>query len=102
MAGSFEDFERRIVQRELADADRGIVRYGGREYTHDQLSAALDLVRTPGDWKMPIDAVIPADADRDLIDSAITYFTGSSAEFTELPGSRLRVQAAGYYRSIGS
>lgn len=73
--------------------------FGG--YTDDELRAAFALVKTPGNWKLPVDAVVPADADRDAIDAAVAYFTGGGAEFMKVPAG-WRVLAAGYYACIGS
>jgi hypothetical protein len=73
--------------------------YGG--YTHGQLTEAFALVKNPDNWKLPIAATVPADADRAAISAAVVFFTGSMAEF--IPGRRgLHVGAAGYYAAIGS
>lgn len=72
-------------------------------YTRDELSEAFDQVKNPGDWKLPIDATVPADADRDCISAAVAFFTGSPAAFAAGPrAGRWRVTAAGYYACIGS
>lgn len=73
--------------------------YGG--YTHEQLTEAFALVKNRENWKLPIAATVPADADRACISAAVVFFTGSQAEF--IPGRRgLHVGAAGYYAAIGS
>ena len=71
-------------------------------YTDDMLNEAFKLVRPDGNWKYPIHATVPADADRALIDRAIVYYTGSIAEFSPNPDGSWTVVAEGYYNAIGS
>lgn len=76
-----------------------------REYTEDQLREAFRKVRTAGNWKLPIDKVIPAPADEEwaLISEAVGYYTGSFADCQlSDDGQAIRVTAAGYYACIGS
>ena len=98
----FEDFQREIVKRSLAELDAG--RYCG--YQIADFRTAFDSVKNPGNWKDPIDAVAPADTDTGLLSAAIAYYTGSEALFLTEPaaggGKQLRVLAAGYYADIGS
>lgn len=70
-------------------------------YTQQQLSDAFDLVKNRENWKLPINALVPSDADKRLIEAACIYFAGSPCEFIK-QGKRLRVVAAGYYACIGS
>lgn len=71
-------------------------------YTQEQLSQAFALVKNQENWKYPVDATVPADADTALIGDAVIYFTGSNPEFIKLPGGKMRVVAAGYYACVGS
>ncbi len=71
-------------------------------YTLDQLSEAFDTVKNPENWKYPIDAVVPKDANLDLIGRAVTWFAGCIIEYGTLPDGRIRVYADGYYNSVGS
>lgn len=76
-----------------------------REYVTEvaRLRPALDAVVDKDNWKMPVDATIPADAfsDRDIED-ALIYYTGSIAEIYDLGDGTKRVLASGYYANIGS
>ncbi|MGH9316895.1 MAG: hypothetical protein ACRD1P_07300 [Thermoanaerobaculia bacterium] len=67
-------------------------RYG---FTLEQLDEAFNKVRTDGDWRAPIDAIID-EADRGAVDAAVIYFTATEATFTSAGDGRLRVIAAGY------
>lgn len=69
--------------------------------SEDELHAAFDKVCDPVNWKMPIDTTVPADADQNLISDAIIYFTGSVPDIYP-EDDHLRVEAAGYYNSVGS
>jgi hypothetical protein len=70
-------------------------------YDRGQLLAALSAVTDPQDWKLPISAVVPAYANRDLISAAIVFHTGGSPAFAP-EGDGLRVEAAGYYQCTGA
>jgi hypothetical protein len=70
-------------------------------YTREQLEAAFALVRNPENWKLPLDATVPADYDTSLIDAAVGFFTGSPCEFITMTDG-VRVTAAGYYACVGS
>jgi len=53
-------------------------------------------------WKLAIDAVIPA-KDFDLCHAAAIFIAGSPLEqVEELPGGKIRVVGAGYYACIGA
>ena len=65
-------------------------------YEHDVLDAAFKKVQNAKHWKDPIDAFID-EGDRDVVREAITYFTGTTAEFAPVTGTnQLRVRAIGY------
>ena len=66
------------------------------------MSEAFDLVKDEKNWKMPIDAVVPADADIALIEDAVVFYAGCLPDVTEQPDGTFRVTAPGYYMSIGS
>lgn len=75
------------------------------KYTDRQLHRAFDAVANPENWKLPVDAKIPAEGvDTALIADAVAYFTGSAAEIYPDPDDPgwLLVDAAGYYICIGS
>jgi hypothetical protein len=66
-----------------------------------ELTAAFDLVEPSTHWKDPIDAVVPATADLELIQEAVIHFTATTPTFTRCPSGdptdcRIRVQADGY------
>jgi hypothetical protein len=64
------------------------------------LEEHFKLVRPELHWKSPIEAVVPAGADLNCLESAIIYFTGSSGEFIKRGNSTL-VIALGYWSSQG-
>jgi hypothetical protein len=75
--------------------------YGG--FTHDQLSAAFELVKPMFDWKRPIRATVPGSTDVMAVHAAVEFFTGGHATIVsdEKTGA-LHVTAPGYYACIGS
>jgi hypothetical protein len=73
--------------------------YGGR--THGQLWEAFNLVKTAGNWKMPIDAVVKDDVDLQLVADAVAYFTGGPIS-TDRTSKGVRVRSEGYYHHIGA
>jgi len=84
----------------------------GRLVTQGQLSKAFSLVETkvgPGTpWKNPIDkeVLIAKHFKMQVIREAVIHFTGSVPTFTAVrvlkSGCVYRVQAAGYYKTIGA
>ena len=79
---------------------------GASEADYDQLQAERQMwfrkIATVGNWKMPIDAVIDA-ADLEQCSNAAIWFTGAPlVVVAELPLGRVRVQAPGYYETIGA
>lgn len=69
--------------------------------TRDELAAAFRLVKNPANWKLAIDAVVPATADREAISSACVFYAGCLPEFVRVADG-WRVLAAGYYACIGA
>lgn len=69
-----------------------VKRYG---FTLEQLDAAFLKVRTEGDWRAPIDAIID-EADRAVVEAAVVYFTATEAMFTSAGEGKLHVMAVGY------
>ena len=55
-------------------------------YRLDQVAHAFDRVRNHHDWKAPIHTTINV-ADQMVVEIAIHWFTGTTAEFTPVPGS---------------
>ena len=94
----FAAFERAIVAKSLEELSAG--RYAGHQIT--DLEAAFRLVRPAGNWKLPIDATVPAGTDLSLIDAAVCFYTGGPIETQPLPDGRHRVTAPGYYACIGA
>ena len=64
--------------------------------TRDELAAAFRLVKNPANWKLAIDAVVPATADREAM-----FYAGCLPEFVRVADG-WRVLAAGYYACIGA
>jgi hypothetical protein len=73
--------------------------YGG--YTLSQLKAAWDLVRPAGDWKGPIDAIVPHGTDLAAVIEACSFYAGTPADVQPADGG-WRVTGAGYSACIGS
>lgn len=74
-------------------------------HTERELHRAFDAVRNPENWKLHIEADIPAEGvDERLISDAVAFFTGSLAEIYPHPDKPgwLCVDAPGYYVCIGS
>jgi hypothetical protein len=73
--------------------------FGG--YSQAELQAAFDLVKSPADWKEPIDATVPENTDLEAVSAAVAYFTGGGCEMTRQVG-QVRVSGAGYYVHVGA
>lgn len=73
--------------------------YGG--YTIVQLKVAWEMVRPSGNWKGPIDAIVPEDADTAAISAACSFYAGTLATIVRTRGGH-RVTGTGYYANIGS
>lgn len=81
--------------------DQVVDSINGRSVTRGMLLTAFNKVADTENWKNPINSTIDA-RDQDIVDRAITYFTGSVAKFEwYLPGIRT-VKANGYYIDIGA
>lgn len=78
------------------EMDEVVAQVGGREFTRRELMDAFSAVEEPGDWKAPIDQVVPEDFDLDAIAAAVEFFTATEATFTDAGGRRVRVEADGY------
>ncbi|MEO8029785.1 MAG: hypothetical protein ABJC74_12430 [Gemmatimonadota bacterium] len=66
-------------------------------FSQRELATGFERVSNPHDWKGSIRAEI-AVVDRERTRAAVTWFTGTVAEFTPVPdhADRLTVRAAGY------
>jgi len=78
----------------------------GTIYSRADLHEAFEAVQDPANWKMPIDAAIPAYM-RDVTEQAVIFFAGCKPTFTAINKGRrslrrLRVQAVGYYAAVGA
>lgn len=80
----------------------------GRPVTRGELSAQFDRVKNAEHWKNHIDAQVDVanDAEIDLIERAVVFFTGSVPHVVEVRAAggmrTIRVRAAGYFRTIGA
>lgn len=85
------------IEQELLDQ----VVYMG--FTKRELQEAFKLVENKTNWKLPIDAVLPAVTpveELNKINAAIIFFSGGGAAIHQtLDG--WRITAPGYYRNIG-
>jgi hypothetical protein len=79
----------------------------GTIYSRAELREAFDAVQDETNWKLPIDAAIPAYM-RDVTEEAVVFFAGCRPTFTAINPKarrsvrRLRVQAIGYYAAVGA
>jgi len=79
----------------------------GTVYSRADLREAFEAVEDPSNWKMPIDAAIPAWAE-DITREAVIFFAGCVPTFEEINPKarrsvrRLRVRAVGYYAAVGA
>jgi hypothetical protein len=74
-------------------------------YTQEQLKEAFNEIAPKPNWKNPINRTIftPGKAKKALLEAACIHFTGSVLTFGPSgTASRVRVKAAGYYKTIGS
>jgi hypothetical protein len=70
-----------------------------------RLDAAFAKVRPADHWKNPIRATLPKGTTPEQLDEireAVIHFTGSVPEFEPLADGRVRVEAAGYFATIGA
>lgn len=81
------------------DHDRDPAAY---EVAQRERDAHFKKIQPPGNWKLPIYAVIDAEAVDDCNAAAI-WFTGAGVEVCDrLDGGKVRVRGPGYYNTIGS
>jgi hypothetical protein len=99
----------KTIQQTCAELEQQVVcKIRGRDVTRAELSKAFDRVAPIANWKNPIDAIVvfTQDGERELVEYAIEFFTGSKAklEVIRLQAycSTYRVTAAGYYATIGA
>lgn len=85
----------------IPEIERQVLTYHGYTLTQERLKALFELVQNKNNWKFPIDAIVPFGTNLKDLDAAIVHFTGSLATFTDRPEG-IRVQADGYYRTIGA
>ena len=69
-------------------------------YSHEQLEAQFNLIKSDLHWKTPIELELPPHADLQRIAAAIMYFTGSSGEMIK-DGDKTFVVAPGYWATVG-
>jgi hypothetical protein len=71
-----------------------------KKFTQEQLEAAFKKVRNKEHWKNPVDAIIDATEDTELINEAVIHFTATTAEFAHIrcgPNKgKIHVKADGY------
>jgi hypothetical protein len=95
------------IQKMIDDSMASVVwKYQGEDVTRGELWTLHQSVESSEGWKMPINAIIDDLSDRDLalLDYAIIFFSGCSAEFYSVEGqpNKTQVIADGYYRSVGA
>jgi hypothetical protein len=72
----------------------------GAPMSNERLEAVFDLVKSPEDWKNPIDTTVAKDkATAAEIETAVSWFTGSLPMVAD-KGDRWEVVADGYYEAM--
>lgn len=62
-----------------------------------ELDEAFDVVKDAAHWKNPIDAIVPRSMVA-VLERAIPYYTGTSAEFFDTEDAeKVQVKADGYF-----
>jgi hypothetical protein len=69
--------------------------------TRKQLRSYFDMVCNKKDWKDPINSTCKKEHIEN-VRSAIIFFTGSSPTFTHIRDDMYKVEAKGYYLTIGA
>lgn len=70
-----------------------------------ELETAFNRVVNKSNWKNPIDTIVtvqPLSGELDDIREAVIFYTGSVCKFSCEYRRIVRVQAAGYYATIGA
>jgi hypothetical protein len=67
-----------------------------KDRDHARFEDAFSQVQDPDDWKAPIDTVVDARQDLELVRQAIVYFTATVPTFSDAGDGQVRVQADGY------
>lgn len=74
-------------------------------YEQDDLEADFKLVHNKENWKMEIDAVVPAELVEDVnrLSFAVMFFTGDYPDIETIDSGKFyHVRGAGYYNIIGA
>lgn len=71
-------------------------------YDRSELEAAFELVKPAIHWKMPIDAIVPADTDLGKLEKAVIFFCGCNMASKTMPDGSIHVTAPGYFATIGA
>jgi hypothetical protein len=74
------------------------------EDRHARHKANFEKVQPEGNWKLPIDKVLPTliNEERKAISEAVIYFCGCVPSFTDFENGTTRVTAIGYYKAVGA
>jgi hypothetical protein len=74
------------------------------EFTREQMLEWFNKVQDDKHWKNPINKVITKPSSEELacLREAVVYYTGSMITVTEMKGNKIRVEADGYYLTIGA
>lgn len=101
-AGAVDYVRAAIEAAEAAKADYDVPCHSRTVRKQSELSKAFELVAPKENWKNPIDSLVETGADAELIRDAVVHFTGSVPNIITARSGRMRVQAAGYYATIGA
>jgi cell division FtsZ-interacting protein ZapD len=105
---SFERFVNYFANVELWHLGDILKERGHKAQTGKDLDAerkrVFELVQNKEHWKNPIDATLDelSEADEKLLYDAVPFYTGSVPTITRYKNGRVRVRAAGYYRTVGA
>jgi len=75
----------------------------GQPISRGQFQEAFKKVHNSKNWKLPINAIVPLNViEVEIMKQAIPFFVGSEPKVSYVGGGKYRIEAAGYYVSIGA
>lgn len=78
----------------------------GTVYSRQKLHDAFSLIQNKDNWKLPINSLLPQDADAQMFREAVIFFAGCtpnfSTTFTKSGRKVVRIMAKGYYKAVGA
>jgi hypothetical protein len=104
--GSDEPGENDMNTAPITDEMNSVIvdAFRGRQITRGEFAAAFDLVADKANWKLAIDAEVPAVGEFEIyvLKQAVIFFTASIPQIETVAPGRVRVKADGYYAAVGA